>query len=232
MYASGSTWLFNVVSKVAEALSPKLTLVSHFVSRTANKGILSRRGDLLIVKSHETDADTEAALAIAADLILISIRDPLDVVASQIQYHHCDFANALDLAELSARQCTRFTNDPRALVLRYESGFIDDSATLDRLAARLGGTLARADRTRIFAATRRHELERYIATMAGKPSVLINRESGDLLDPTTHWHTHHAGRTGEISRWRRLLSAAQVLIVNDKMSDWMTDNLYPPNRNL
>ena len=42
------------------------------------------------------------------------------------------------------------------------------------------------------------------------PGILQDRISGDLLDPQTHWHTHHAGRSGEIGRWRRELTQAQA----------------------
>jgi hypothetical protein len=107
---------------------------------------------------------------------------------------------------------------------------VDDPATLDKLAARLGVVLAVADRTRIFAATRRREVERHIAGMAKTPGVLIHRESGDLLDPATHWHSHHANRTGEVGRWRRALTAAQVQAVQARLAPWLAAQLYPVDR--
>jgi hypothetical protein len=230
MYASGSTWLFNVMLKLAEALAPELPRLSRFVASMGDVGDLRAGQRLLFVKSHETDAAAEAALAAAASCIVVSIRDPLDVVASGVQYQNCEFAKALRLAEESALQCARHAADPRALLLRYEAGFVDDPATLDRLAARLGGTLGAADRARIFAATRRREIERYIAGLPGKPGVLIHRPTGDLLDPATHWHTHHANRTGEVGRWRRTLTSAQVAEVQTRLGAWMAAQFYPVDR--
>jgi uncharacterized protein YecA (UPF0149 family) len=131
-------------------------------------------------------------------------------VASIITYHGVEFDRALQLTAASARQCARYAGDPRTLLLRYESEFTDDPATLDRLAARLGATLTAADRKRIFAETRRPAIERYISGIAQMPTTLWSTETGDFFDPTTHWHHHHAGRTGEIGRWRRVLNAAQV----------------------
>jgi hypothetical protein len=49
------------------------------------------------------------------------------------------------------------------------------------------------------------------------PGILQDRVSGDRLDPQTHWHTHHAGRTGEIGRWRRELSPAQADAVVERL---------------
>jgi pyruvoyl-dependent arginine decarboxylase (PvlArgDC) len=230
MYASGSTWAFNAMLKIAEALAPDLPRASRFVASEPDVGDLAPGRILLCVKSHETDPPSEARLAQAAGLIVISIRDPLDVVASGLEYQHCDFPKALDLAIRSARQCARHMADPRAQKFRYESGFVDDPATLDKLAERMGGVLPLAERSRIFAATRRREVERYIAGLPQRPGVLIHRPTGDMLDPATHWHTHHSGRTGEVGRWKRTLTAGQVREIEDNLGDWMAANLYPVGR--
>jgi Sulfotransferase domain len=230
MYASGSTWLFNALLKLAETLAPDLPRVSRFVASMGDVGDLRAARRLLLVKSHETDLPAEAALTAVAQLVVISIRDPLDVVASMLLYQHREFAKALDLTEKSVLQCARLAGDPRALLLRYEAAFTDDPATLDRLAAKLGGALRPAERSRIFAATRRREVDRYIAGLPGRPGVLIHKESGDMLDPTTHWHTHHANRTGEVGRWRRTLTPPQVAEIRERLGAWMEANLYPPQR--
>ena len=107
MYASGSTWLFNVLLKLAEAVAPDLPREGRFVASLSDVGDPRPTGRLLLVKSHETDAAAEAALTGAANLIVVSIRDPLDVVASVMQYQKRDFAEALDLTEKSARLCAR-----------------------------------------------------------------------------------------------------------------------------
>jgi hypothetical protein len=230
MYASGSTWLFNALLKLGEALAPAMPLESRFVAHARDVGALGKDARLLLVKSHETDAAAEAALAAAADLVVVTIRDPLDVVASVMQYQNKDFAGALDLAEKSALQCARLAGDARAVKLRYESGFVDDPATLDLLAARLGAVLPPPTRAAIFAATRRREVERQIAALPGKAGVLINKESGDLLDPRTHWHSHHANRTGEVGRWRRTLSGARVAEIEQRLAPWMAAHFYPLGR--
>ena len=226
MCASGSTWLFNVMLKVAESLAPELPLESRFVAGEPDVGNLRPARRLVVVKSHETDAAAEALLAGAADFIAVSIRNPLDVVASMIQYQKRIFDDALNLTVKTAELCARMATDKRTLLLRYEAGFIDDRVTLDRLAMRLGGVLRGGERSRIFAATRRREVEKYIARMAHNPGVLVHRENGDLLDPATHWHSHHANRTGEVGRWRRILTPAQVGEVQAQLGGWMEANFY------
>ncbi len=230
MCASGSTWLFNVMLKLAESLAPGLPREGRFAEGEADVGDLRPARRLLVVKSHEIDAPTEVLLAEASDFIAMSIRDPLDVVASMMQYQKRIFEDALNLTVRTAELCARMATDKRTLLLRYESGFIDDPVTLDRLAIRLGRVLPVVERSRIFAATRRREIERYIAGMARRPDVLIHRENGDLLDPATHWHSHHANRTGEVGRWRWTLTPAQAREVQRQLRSWMEANLYPLDR--
>ncbi len=233
LYASGSTWTFNVLLQLAASMAPALARSSCFVvsGQDATRiGATAGARHLAVVKSHETDAQAEAVLDRAARLIVITIRDPLDIVASQIEYQNWTLAHALDHLEAAALLCARYAADPRTLLLRYEDGFVDQAATLDRLAARLGGILTPAARDAIFAATRRPAIERYIAALPQRPGVLVNRATGDLLDPATHWHTHHANRTGEIGRWQRGLNAAKVRAVEQRLGGWMAAFGYPTGR--
>ena len=73
-------------------------------------------------------------------------------------------------------------------------------------------------------------MERFIAELPRQPGVLVHRPTGDMLDPTTHWHTHHAGRSGEVGRWKRTLTAEQVREIEARLGDWMAANFYPLGR--
>lgn len=228
MYASGSTWLFNALLKVAGAVAPDLPQATLFVASNADVGRLRDGRRLLVVKSHETDEAACETLLAGADAVFVSIRDPRDGVASVIDYQKRPFESALDLTEKAARMCRLLAADKRTLLLRYEAGFVDDPATLDRLAARLGCALPRAERTRIFDETRRSAVEKYIAGLDRLPGVLWHPPTGDRLDPVTHWHSHHANRTGEIGRWRRALTAEQGRLVSERLAEWMTAFGYRP----
>ena len=76
MCSSGSTWLFNVLLKLAESLAPELPREGRFVAGEADVGDLRPAQRLLVVKSHETDAPAEVLLAEATDFVAVSIRDP------------------------------------------------------------------------------------------------------------------------------------------------------------
>jgi hypothetical protein len=241
MHASASTWTYNVVRQIATSLYPTLPVQEHFVLTFEDVARLGQLGCTHVVKTHNiADEDAVAVLSERANAIIITIRDPRDAVTSFMQYHSYGggqdltvpsetqkvFDWSLSLVEESARLCARFAGDHRSLLLLYETGFPDDVMTLNRIAGRLRGSLAATDRMRIFASGRRAAVEAFIAELPHRRTTLIDKSSGDLMDSVSHWHTFHAGRTGEIGRWRHTLTETQVLEVEQRLADWMDHFSY------
>ncbi len=217
MYASASTWLFNVARQIQEAAGPART---HFFSGTGDFAGFDQPGVAHIVKSHEIkDEGTILQLSHRAERILVTMRDPRDAVTSLMLYHGYEFDRALPLVAQAARLCMGFARDKRAVLWHYESGFSATPDSVGQIAVHLGIPLDPAAQQRIFAANRREEVEKYIAKLDRMPGTLQDRVSGDRLDPKTHWHTHHAGRTGEIGRWRHMLTPAQAAAVVQTLRD-------------
>jgi hypothetical protein len=223
---SGSTWVFNVVRKVALVLAPDRPILGPYVVRHVDLPELDDTAHLVIVKSHETDQAAAAALNDHAEAIWISIRDPRDCVASWVQYHDVPFEMALQSVKRDALFCARFTTHPRARLLRYEAGFTDEPATLDRIAAGFGGALTTSDRERIFAETRRPAIDAFIEQLDKLPTA-VRPGPNDLVDIVTQWHSHHAHRTGEIGRWRHVLTQPQAAAIELQFEDWMGVFGYP-----
>ena len=235
MYSSASTWAYNVTLRIATSLFPARQVDLHFVYPTKSAQLRftghPHRGfapddHIHIVKSHEVD-DEDAVLALStqADAIIITIRDPRDAVVSLMLYQQYNFPLSLAMVEESARMCARFAEDRRSLLLRYETGFSDQATTLDRIAESFNQQLAPVERARIFAAVQRKAVEAFIADLPHRPQQMSARP-GDLFDPWTHWHSHHAGRTGEVGRWRQMLNDAQVTEVERRLGDWIDRFAY------
>jgi len=214
MYASASTWLFNVVRQMAAARGPVLT---YFVSDTINEASFERSG-LHIIKSHEIKGAAALNwLERRTEKIFVTIRDPRDAVASLIMYHGYTFERALAHVDQAARLCVRFAADGRSIFWPYESGFFEQPDRVRQIAAHLGWQITESECDEIFSAMRRENVEAYIAKLPQMSGVLQDRVSGDMLDPQTHWHTHHAGRNGEVGRWKHSLTAEQVAAVATKL---------------
>lgn len=219
MFASGSTWLYNVARAVAAELEPRLPVEGRFVFNTADTSGLGQHGIRQIVKAHQARDGVER-IATSADAILVTLRDPRDAVVSLMQHQGFPFARALLNVKLAAEACLLLAALPQAVTLHYELGFIDDPGTIDGIAGHMGGSVSVERRERIFAGTRRPAIEAYIAQLETQPSTIVDR-SGDVYDLATHWHKHHAGRSGKSGRWRRLLYPAQLQGIEQALGGWM-----------
>ena len=224
MYASGSTWLFNATRAVAGILYPEQRVAGHFAGEARQLRALPPV--INVVKTHDLRPAAAKFMARRADAILISLRDPRDAVTSMLQHMQLDFALALHRAETSSLFAAGFTGDARASLFIYESGFTETPDTFDRLATALGGTLTEAQRAALFAATRRSKIEEKISRLEELPTAWRDPANGDLLDRDTQWHHHHAGRSGETGRWRRLLPPPEVALIEQRLADFMQDFGY------
>jgi tetratricopeptide (TPR) repeat protein len=242
MHASASTWIYNVTRQIAASVYPTRPVQEHFVKMLADVARLDQPGRTHLVKTHDIDdEDAVAALSVRTAAIIVTIRDPRDAVTSWMLYHphghdlakpseaQKAFDRSLSIVEKSARFCARFAGDQRSLLLRYEARFTDDVTALDRIAGTFQKSLAATDRARIFASSHRAAVEAFIAELPRQRTTLIDISSDDLMDPVTHWHTHHAGRNGEIGRWRHMLTEAQALEVERRLGDWMDRFSYQRN---
>jgi hypothetical protein len=224
MYASGSTWLFNAARAVAAVLYPERRVAGHYAETM--KGLRHLPPALNIVKTHDLGPAAATVLAKRAERILVSLRDPRDAVTSMMQHMGQSFPEALARVETSAQFAARHAGDPRASLFLYESGFTDAEASFDRLAEALGGALTPAQRQALFTATRRDRIEEKISRLAELPTAWRNPATGDLLDRDTQWHRHHAGRSGESGRWRRMLPPPEVAQIEQRMAGYMREFGY------
>ncbi len=227
MYASGSTWLYNTARQVAQAMYPDAKVAGTYAERMDVLKRMKPRA-LNLVKTHDLGLPEANFLAVRATWIVLSIRDPRDAVTSLMQHMGHDFPQALERVEKSATFCAHFASDKRAELFTYEAGFTDDIATLDRLAAVFGGALEAQMRERLFMQSRRDAIEAKIARLEELPTVFRDSRSGDVLDTDTQWHLHHAGRTGEVGRWRRRLAPQEAREIEQRMDGWMCRFGYLP----
>jgi Sulfotransferase domain len=226
IYASASTWIFNVTLKTAAALHPGQSIVGRYVTVHSELGFLDEPTSIPIVKTHDTDTPAEVELARRATAILVSIRDPRDCLASLLLYQQLPFDDALGKVERSALICDRLASDPRTVLLRYEDGFTGDPMTIDRIASTFGRALTNDTRDRIFHETERSAVEALISQLDMLPTVHHHTDPLETLDMVTQWHRHHAGRTGEVGRWRRELNQRQLDEIERRLHGFMARYAY------
>jgi hypothetical protein len=220
MFSSASTWTFNVVQQVAAAVAPGGAHRSLFLD--FDDGLPSV-DDMLVVKTHGSAVARQLGQLAAG--IVITLRDPRDAVVSLMTSNRLPFEIALRMTEVSAMTCLPFVRHPRAVVFRFEDRFFEDPMTVERIAALFPVRLPAGESERIFTALRREAVDAFIAEMAGKPTTqrAFNAVTGqlDVFHVATGWHKHHAERKGEVGRWHRELSDAQVWAIEQRLRPWM-----------
>lgn len=228
MYASGSTWAYNVMRAIAAATWPARRRTSRFANTVADLAGIEEAAALHVVKTHDLPRDAAEALLAQAPGIIATIRDPRDAVTSLMRYQRFGFEQAGQTVSKSANFIARLAERATPLVLRFEDRFTEDPATVLRIAAALGVELDPSVALGIFAAHRRDVVEKFIAALPGDPTSRHDARSGDRYDPATQWHLHHAGRDGEIGRWRRMLSPGQPAAIEADCAAAMARFGYAP----
>jgi len=225
MYASGSTWLFNAAREVAAELHPSTPHRAVYLETLPHLARLPPGP--VIVKSHHLTVRLARFMEARSRHILLSLRDPRDAVTSMMQHMGQSFPLALHRVERSALFCAHYANKEGAALFMYEREFTERPETFDRLAHSFGGILPPPARERLFAGTRRHIIEGRIAKLEDSPTTWRNPTTGDLVDTDTQWHTHHAGRTGEIGRWQNFLPGDNIRQIEGRLATFMKDFGYP-----
>ncbi len=227
MQASASTWIYNVALDVARVLFPEQPVKGFFIAYQGGLRQLEGCTALPVLKSHGVDHATGAGLSQTVRAILVSVRDPRDSVASLMRYHNKPFREALQEVEYAAMTCARFASDKRATTLRYETGFTEDRATIDKIAAIFEKPLNPSLREEMFQKSRREAIEKLISNLEDRPTA--KRAGDDVYDAERQWHKLHANRTGAVGKWRSILTERQVARIELRLQNWMADFGYEPS---
>ena len=209
VYASGSTWAYNIMRAVAAVGFAERVRTSRFAHNKADLAGIEDAAGLHVVKTHDVPADAAGLLLAQGPRVVVTVRDPRDAVTSLMRFQGYGFEQARKTVARSAFFAGRLLEKgPEALVLRFEDGFTEDATAVMRIAGYLGIELAPGAAAAIFAAHRRDAVERFIGRMKDAPETRPNGPE-DWYDVATQWHRHHAGRDGEVGRWKRLLLPGQ-----------------------
>lgn len=220
MYGSGSTWVFNVMRGLA-AIDSARPVRAQFASSMADIARIAEDGSVHVIKSHDLSDDAALLLHRQQPRVVATIRDPRDAVVSLMLYQGFPFGLALAAVNRSARFVTATAHRAGGLVLRYETGFTEDPATIARIADAIGARTDAAATARIFAENSREAVERFIGGLDNLDRAQRGGVSGDIYDPETQWHKHHGGRTGEVGRWRRAMPEMHIREIEVMIGDWM-----------
>jgi hypothetical protein len=207
-FGSGSTWLFNIASRIVRLCYPESRVLGLYSDNLSDDEFRENRFDRVIIKTHIVSDAARVLSNLAGMPVLLSVRDPRDAVVSLMTRFGIDFEESLAQVEICANSLTPLAQLPNVLVLRYEDGFTKNQKTVAAVARHLERPLPRVDLEAIFADHTRETIMSLIEAVESQD------RQGDTIPPLdanyeTRWNPTHLG-DGRVGKWREYLTEAQA----------------------
>ncbi len=214
MLSSGSTWVFNAVRQIWLDEAPPGRLKSLYTEKGTD--IDTGEHPYFVVKTHLSGNEywygMENMITVSQAPVIISVRDPLDAVASLMVRFGMEFDLAVQQVVRSARSIVSLLGRRGdAIVLRYEDGTIGQPETLDRIATHIGASPGAELRRKILEDLSTERVRATIAQLAADGVINAKRP----FDPATQWHAGHVG-DGRIGKYAEVLSEERQKLIADQ----------------
>jgi hypothetical protein len=207
-YGSASTWTSDLVASILGVGNDDLRVYQRCSDKL--DGFASRRSSestALVIKARAPDGPLRAAMKRGDFSTILTLRNPIDAVASLISRYNESFDAALDRVSHAAASLVPLHGMSDALVLRFEDDFTDDPTTIPAICQWLGADIpaeAQALVARMYAREQvRQKIFRY------QPRVDISGGDVEASEPTPH-RRHDTNIEPHPRRWSDVLSLDQV----------------------
>lgn len=222
---SGSTWLYNVARELLGRRYPEGPIACGFSDDfTAPQSKGPRPVRCFLIKAHNPNARFRALLNSTGVRLLMSIRDPRDAVVSLMQSFRLPFRDAAGAVYSSARALAQTAQCRPGLLLRYEDGFPNHVATVQRIGEALGCTDEAPVLRKIheeLSAARVSERVREL----GRRGAFRPAPAFATWDPQTQWHPDHLG-DGRVGKFTECLTTAQIRRLEQHFAFFMAQFSY------
>jgi hypothetical protein len=216
--SSGSTWLYNVVSKILKAgvkraadgpgrRATDAKILQFYADSLLAFPPLAVRASHLIVKTHVPDQSLNVLAMFSHARVFLTVREPRDSIASEMRRFGHPFAECLRDIVPSTAHLAALPPDSDPQVFRYEDRFFDKSQTITRIAKLLRVSLDPGMIQNIFEQHTRAVVRKRIRALERR-GVFGTVPHPDRFDPASHWHPGHVG-DAETGKFAAVLSAAQ-----------------------
>lgn len=206
IFRSASTWAFNVMIAIARSRGETATT---FADDPETLALHVRDADTVVVKSHVPTPGLTLLVSLGRMPAILTVRDPLDCVASLMDSFGETFEAALKDVAASARALAALQDRTDVLVIRYEDEGAQGAETVQRIAEWMGMPLEEDEAEGIAAAHTSERIRALIDTFAAD-GVFDSRPPRLQHDLSTHWHPQHIG-TGRTGVYADILSPDQAV---------------------
>ncbi len=216
VYRSASTWVSNVVAEILRLADPTRIVVADSVAELARQSALGC--GIFVIKTHRPDASLRLLIQTARLPVIVSVRDPIDCVASLTERFKEPFQNAMDSVVASCNATLRLLSFCDPLILRYEAPKARDARRVAQIAERVGVSIEDETAEAIADRFAPQEVKRLIENYTAR-GIFGRDPQPHYAHIETQWHPGHLG-SGESGVGRRMLTLAQIALVETATSDF------------
>lgn len=242
MPRSGSTWTYNVIRSILAVLGPGTAdgyvgegdaVDAHLRSKSA--GVCNKWPGL--IKFHGPTEQVVQMLKIGRARAIYSQRDLRDVTVSLMDFDRVTFEQIVDSGRLDAIMKTNlfWRHQPNLMKVEYQEIMRKPEDTVCCIAAWLNYSITDSQAKEIanncsLNASRR-SMERLTEQLSDlkKEQLLSYRQR--YYDKNTLVHYNHI-KSGEIGRYRKCLTDAQIARFYSMLGDWLVQEGYEQNLDL
>lgn len=204
--SSGSTWLYNVVIAILKQRH-RIGVRAFYADNFAMIPPGTERARFLVIKSHEPSKALVYLMRLTRGTLFVTLREPRDAIASLLTRFGHSFEGALTETERQSARTVELVEREKVHLFRYESGFTEKSASIDRIAKALGIQLNTTERARIQRSLTREEVKKKIGYLQ-EQGRFGAKPTADSFDPATQWHPGHVG-DGRIGKYKAVLTPVE-----------------------
>jgi hypothetical protein len=218
---SASTWVFNAARELLGENKRTFSVFSDGAPALATEMLSA---DYVVIKSHIPD---EALLALASSQecrTIVTVRDPLDCIASLMTQFRFPFERALEAVKMSARALSKLIDSSPHLLLRYEDADTRSARTLGEIANFLGWPKS-LDTVGLASKLSRESVSKFVGDLEAS-GYFDDRPPAEQWHTDTHWHPYHIG-DGRTGKFQEVLSPDQVALAAYEMRELRLRLGYP-----
>ncbi|AWI90063.1 hypothetical protein C0214_18410 [Methylobacterium sp. DM1] len=209
LYRSASTWMFNVIKSVVNL---NFSIASAYADKFSDlDGYLKDENEFFLIKTHSPDISFQNFMKYSNAKIIITIREPLDCVASLMRQFDLSFGDALERVDRSSLSILEIKSLLDNTVFIYEK---PESRNLDtvRAIADLLKVSASDEQCKAIAQNFSSENVRNYIDELTEEKYFSDDAPVDQFHAETHWHPRHVGE-GVPGLYGEVLSEKQIYTV-------------------
>lgn len=178
----------------------------------------------LVFKSHFCTPEIKAEFAAGRAMGFYVYRDLRDVIVSLMHKNSCSLQSLLvrNVPEECVREYENWTTLPGMLVMKYEEMVTDPVSSVRRMAAHLDIDISDKD---CWDIAERHSIAAQRKRMESLRSGLAETGKTVGYNPESLLHHNHI-RSGEVGLWRRELARSDVVLIEQRVGDFLKHNGY------